>query len=456
MSGYLNQVRSEEENVLYVISGDMVQGSLIDADYKGISTMEIMNYLAPDVVALGNHEFDYGLPHLLFLEKVANFPIVNANLYIKGFGRRMMRPYHTIKKAGMEILFTGIITEKIMDALKQDELIGSFVTLEEASQEVGKICDAYKNDDIDLTVLLTHIGLESDVALAKLLRPEWGVDMIIGGHTHSFMEKPIKENGVLIAQAGSGTDQIGRFDIVVDDDTNSIVDYTWKLLPINEELAKPDKKLAEFIDSFKNEVDRKYSVVLTKFATELTHPKREVETTLGNAVADALAEFAQTEVMLVGSGSIRVQKLGPVVTKKDFLACFPYDDSLSRHVVTGDQLKKIFGHIMRPENRDGEGECYQINQGIEAVYSDKTKKLKTLKVGGKPVEDKQTYSVCMQGFHFNNCEAYLGLTKKELTASGRSKTVTTSAQEVLDVYWREHQHLQSRIEGRLQYNSLLI
>ena len=91
LSGYINQVRAEEENVLYVISGDMVQGSLIDADYKGISTMEIMNYLAPDVVALGNHEFDYGLPHLLFLEKVANFPIVNANLYIKNYGRRLMR-----------------------------------------------------------------------------------------------------------------------------------------------------------------------------------------------------------------------------------------------------------------------------------------------------------------------------------------------------------------------------
>jgi 5'-nucleotidase len=53
LSGYINQVRSEEENVLYVIAGDLVQGSLIDAEYKGISTMEIMNYLAPDVVALG-------------------------------------------------------------------------------------------------------------------------------------------------------------------------------------------------------------------------------------------------------------------------------------------------------------------------------------------------------------------------------------------------------------------
>jgi 5'-nucleotidase len=251
LSGYLNQVRKEEENVLYVIAGDMVQGSLIDSEYKGISTMEIMNYLSPDVVALGNHEFDYGLPHLLLLEKMANFPVVNANLYIKKYQRRMMRPYHVIKKAGFDILFTGIITEKIMDTLKTDGLIGSIVSLEEASQEVGKICNAYKNDDIDLTILLTHIGLESDIALAKMLDPAWGVDIIIGGHSHSILDKPQKVNNILIAQAGVGTNQIGRFDITVDDDTNSIIESRWQLIEINEHLAKPDQSLLDYISNTK-------------------------------------------------------------------------------------------------------------------------------------------------------------------------------------------------------------
>lgn len=171
LSSYINKVRQEEENVLYVIAGDMVQGSLIDTEYKGISTMEIMNYLDPDVVALGNHEFDYGLPHLLFLEKMANFPIVNANLYIKKYNKRLMQSHLILKKAGFDILFTGIITEKVMDSLNKDKLISSFVTLEEASHEIEKICDVYKNDDIDLTVILTHIGFESDVELAKLISP---------------------------------------------------------------------------------------------------------------------------------------------------------------------------------------------------------------------------------------------------------------------------------------------
>jgi len=58
LSGYLNKVREKEENVIYAIAGDMVQGSLIDSEYKGVSTIEIMNYLSPDVVTLGNHELD--------------------------------------------------------------------------------------------------------------------------------------------------------------------------------------------------------------------------------------------------------------------------------------------------------------------------------------------------------------------------------------------------------------
>lgn len=451
LSGYINKVREEEENVLYVISGDMVQGSLIDAEYKGISTMEIMNYLSPDVVALGNHEFDYGLPHLLFLEKMANFPIVNANLYIKNYHKRLMRSHHIINKAGLDILFTGIITEKIMDALKLDPLIGSFVSLEEASREVGKICDAFKRDDIDLTVILTHIGFESDVKLAKLLKPEWGVDLIIGGHSHTFLEKAVEENGVIIIQAGVGTDQIGRLDLIVDDDTNKIVDYKWKLMPINQNLCEPDKKLEKFINSFKKTVDKKYSVVVTRFQKVLTHPKREIETELGNLFADIFAESFDSDVVLVGSGSIRVNSLGPVVTLKDLLSCFPYDDLLCKHEITGKSLRKIFSHIMRIENRDGEGECYQVNGNVRAVYDDKKRGLAELLVKGQPVKDSLTYTITMQGFHFKNAENYLSVLPKEFEASGKSKTVTTSAQEVFKEYLMSHQNLNRIVEGRLVY-----
>ena len=451
LSGYINKVRQEEENVIYVISGDMVQGSLIDMEYKGASTIEIMNYLAPDVVALGNHELDYGLPHLLFLEKIANFPIVNANLYIKKFNKRLMSPYLILRKAGFDILFTGIITEKVMDALKQDSLIGSFVTLEEASQEVGKITNAYKNDDIDLTIILTHIGFDSDKELAKLLKPEWGVDMIIGGHSHTVLEEPARVNNILITQAGVGSDQVGRFDIVVDDDTNSIVEYKWQLIPINESLAPPDENLEKFINSFKEAVDRKYNTIICKLAKVVTHPAREVETSLGNLIADAFAQASECDLMLVGSGSIRTKELGPIVTLNNFRSCFPYNDSLNRFSVDGSKLKKIFSYFMRKDNRNGEGECYQVNSGVKAIYDDTKCRLVSLEVKGRPVSESEVYTICMQGYHANNSATYLNITNEELIENEKHKVVSTSAVEVLEEYLRNNQNMSASIEGRLIY-----
>ena len=453
LSGYVNQVRKEEENVLYVISGDMVQGSLIDSEFKGISTIEIMNYIAPDVVTLGNHEIDYGLPHLLFLEKMANFPIVNANMYIAKYSKRLMQPYLILNVAGFDIMFIGILTEAVLQSLKMDRLVGTFISLEEASREVGKICNAYKDEDIDLTVLLTHIGFESDKELAALLNPEWGVDMIIGGHSHTILEQPASVNDILIAQAGTGTDQIGRFDIVVDDDTNSIVDWKWQLLPVDGSLAEPDGDLQKFIDSLKEEVDRKYSTIMGRLAQKLTHPRREEETSLGNLFADIFAERAQVDVAFVGSGSIRGTELGPLVTLGDYTAIFPFDDALHRFTITGAQLKQIFKHILRPENRDREGECYQVSKGVKAVYVDAARDLETLTINGQAVKDGDQYTICLQGYHYENSAQNIGLTTEELTALQPSRVVTTSVLDVLEEYLRSHQNLSSKVEGRLTFKT---
>ncbi|MDR3053067.1 MAG: metallophosphoesterase, partial [Coriobacteriales bacterium] len=120
LSGYVEKVRRENPNVLYCIAGDMLQGSLIDSEFKGISTISIMNLLHPDIVSLGNHEVDYGLAHLLFLERCAAFPIVNANLFIKNPYTRLFAPYKIFKRGGMRIMFIGIITEEVLAGIKSD------------------------------------------------------------------------------------------------------------------------------------------------------------------------------------------------------------------------------------------------------------------------------------------------------------------------------------------------
>jgi 5'-nucleotidase/UDP-sugar diphosphatase len=451
LSGYINQVRREQENTLFVIAGDMLQGSVIDSEFRGTSTMEIMNYLCPDVVSLGNHEFDYGLPHLLFLEKVASFPIVNANLYLKTHHKRLMRPHLIIEKAGFSILFIGIITEKIMADIAKDQQIASFITLSEASEEVGRICNAYKNDDIDLTVLLTHIGFESDKELAAMLRPEWGVDMIIGGHSHTILEQPASINNILIAQAGVGTDQIGRFDILVDDDTNSIVEWKWQLVPINGDCAQPDQQLQDYIQQYKTTVDRKYSTIICRLADTITHPRREVETALGNLTADALMDNARADMVLVGSGFIRSDQLGPMVTLGNFTTCFPFQESLTRCAVTGEQVNHIFNFIMRPQNRNGEGECYQVSRGVQATYSESDQRLEWLTLNGEAVVAGRTYTICLPEYHFRNAKRFLDVSTEELSTLSMPRTVTTSIPETLEEYLRTHQGLSGAVEGRLVY-----
>lgn len=292
---------------------------------------------------------------------------------------------------------------------------------------------------------------DSKKKLAKMLKPEWGVDIIIGGHSHTVLEQPEKINNILIAQAGVGSNQIGRFDIEVDDDTNSIVKWTWKLIPITSDMAKPDKRLVNYIESYKTIVDKKYNCILGKTAIKLTHPKREIETSLGNLFADAFAEASECDVAFMGSGAIRGKELGPLITLQDFLTVFPYDDTYHRFVISGLKLKKIFEHFMRKENRLGEGECYQVNSKVKAIYSEKEKKLVSLNIDNAPVENTKKYTFSVAEYHYNCSKDYLNLTQEELNESGKSKVITTSVQEVMEEFLRNNQNISKKVEGRMVY-----
>ena len=110
LAGYVNKVRQEKENVIYAVAGDMFRGSVIDSEYQGLSTIDLMNTLRPDVATIGNHEVDYGFAHLLFLEKCTKFPLINANLFITMNNSRIFTPYINVDVGGMRIMFIGIMS----------------------------------------------------------------------------------------------------------------------------------------------------------------------------------------------------------------------------------------------------------------------------------------------------------------------------------------------------------
>ena len=451
LSGYVNKVRNEEKNVIYTISGDMFRGSLIDSEFQGISTIEIMNLLAPDVVTLGNHEVDYGLAHLLFLEKCATFPIINANMYLKLNGVRLFNSHIILKIDGMNVLFIGILTADVLASTKSEGLIGTMVDIEDAAIEVGKICDAYRNVDIDFTVLLTHIGFEEDKKLAAALDPAWGVDVIIGGHSHTYLTEPCEVAGIPIVQAAIGTDQIGRFDIMVDTDTNAIDTYTWQCIPITDENCPRDLALEELMKKYTSITDKKYGRILTRFPRAYTHPQRNMETELGDLMAEGFREQLGVELVMLGSGSIRKPILGPIVTLGDFMEIFPFGGPLFSFLLTGAQLRRAVAFMLREESfLDGEhNEWYQFSRGFCCEYDRPTHTILSLKMNGKEVGDGDQFSVVMQRFHYLSMKEFLNLDPDEVKQNGQPIEAATHAPNVLEEYFARHELVKLDGEPRL-------
>ena len=449
LSGYVKKIRSEKQNVIYANAGDMFRGSVIDSEYQGLSTIDLMNNLRPDVATIGNHEVDYGFAHLLFLEKCARFPIVNANLFVTMNNARLFTPYLQIERGGMRVLFIGLLTQEVISATKQEKVIGSFIDVADAARQVGIICDSYRTKETDMVVLLTHIGIENDRALAEMLNPDWGVDLIIGGHTHTFMDEPEVVNGVPIAQAGTGSGQIGRFDITYDADRHAISGWTWQCVPITPETAPEDPVIADLLAEFKSRTDTKYRRIVTTFARKLTHPSRIRETELGNLYADLLQADSSFDLMIMGSGSIRKQELGPIVEYQDMVENTPFDDALWMLKVTGAQLRRMILFVLRDEAWEGHTEFYQYSKGIRIVYQKRTRTLKEFRFRGQPVRDDQEILICLQSYHYNNFYEFFGVPLEEVAANMKPRIIATSLLGVLEELMSTQNGLDAHVEGRL-------
>ena len=451
LSGYIKEVREKEPNTIYAIAGDMFRGSIIDSEYKGFSTIELMNFLAPDIATLGNHEVDYGLAHLLFLEKCAKFPIVNANMYVKTNHSRLFNPYKILNVNGLNILFIGIITDEVLASTRSEEIIGTFVDVWDAAKQVGVIIDNYKTTKIDLTVLLTHIGFDKDQELAKLMNPDWGVDLIIGGHTHTYLDEPCVVNGIPIVQVGVGTDQIGRFDITIDTDEHKMIDYKWQCLPINSKLCKKDEILEDVLKSYKNETDRKYSRIITNFKRPLTHPSRYQETELGNLFADLLQVDSSFDVMLYASGSIRLDSLGPIVQYQDLKECLPYNGTVYMLEVTGKQFRHMMKYMLRDEALapGAHSEFYQVSKGVKMVYNKAKHEFEEFSLNGNEIKDDDMIKIAVQDYHYNNFDEFFDVPLAEVLANKKARVVITDDFSIFEELLCSMNQVDAKIEGRI-------
>ncbi len=215
---YFDQVHKENDNVLIVDAGDFSQGTPYFTVFKGDMEIELMNALGYDVVAVGNHEFDNGTEELARRLRNADFTAVCANYDFSDTPLSgIIKPYTIVEKAGKKIGIIGILTDLSIMVSKKN--IEGLVYMDPISVSNKWAKYLKKKEKCDLIIVLSHIGYDegnvSDIILAENSK---FIDIIIGGHSHTFLEtekiyKNLRGKDVLIVQNGDKGGWVGRFDI---------------------------------------------------------------------------------------------------------------------------------------------------------------------------------------------------------------------------------------------------
>jgi 5'-nucleotidase len=219
----INEIRKQEKNVLLLDDGDVFQGTPYFNFYGGELEFKLMSKMGYDAGTLGNHDFDAGLDGLNKQLLHADFPILNANYdFSNTLLKDKFKPYKVFQKGGIRIGVFGIGIK--LEGLVPAKLYGDTVYNDplEAARKMSEILR--KEEHCNLVICLSHLGyrykdaMVSDEVIAKQTE---GIDLIIGGHTHTFMEAPasVKNsagNEVLIFQVGWAGINLGRVDFFLE------------------------------------------------------------------------------------------------------------------------------------------------------------------------------------------------------------------------------------------------
>lgn len=210
----IDQIRKENKNVLLFDAGDFLQGTPYFNLFKGEVEVKAMNLMGYDAATLGNHEFDYGLEILEKVVREANFPIVSSNYdFSQTALKNLIKPFIILKKDGVRIGVIGInIQPRGLIAAGNYEGMKFLDPVKTANEMAELLTTKYK---CDMIVCLSHLGYNADLNLAESTR---GIDLIVGGHSHTYMKEPaIRKNldnkEVTIFQTNGRGVYVGRLDI---------------------------------------------------------------------------------------------------------------------------------------------------------------------------------------------------------------------------------------------------
>jgi len=383
----LEKLRQKKPSIL-LSAGDMIQGDNWANLFQGKSVIELMNALEFDAMVVGNHEFDFGQDVLKKRILEARFPILGANVE----GLDLLKPYIVKEIAGIKVAIVGVVTEDTPVSTHPKNVKGLiFLSPEET---VEKYIKELKNQ-VDLIIVLSHIGHHADRKLAEKIK---GIDVIIGGHSHTKIEKHVLINETIIVQAWEHGKALGVLDLtLIDDKITKFDGYLQEIIPeeINENIC-----IKAIVDKYNEIVDSVLNEKIGIAQTDLDGGNvRKRETNLGNLVADIVRQTAETDVAIINAGGLRASIKKGDVTVKDVYSVLPFNNYIVAIKLTGKQIKEALEHGVGAVEK-GEGRFPQVS-GIRFSYYPKNKpgyRINEVFIKGKPLEIDKEYSVAITDF----------------------------------------------------------
>lgn len=490
----VNEVRAEKPDALLVDAGDVFSGTLYFNEFKGQADLEFMNIMGYDVMTFGNHEFDLGSSpegHKALADfiKAAKFPFVSSNVNfskdpsLQGLFSDLIsskpengKIYNGIVKEinGQKVGFFGLTTAETADIASPGE-----VKFEDYLKEAEKAVKAFEDMGINKIVAVTHIGYDDDAAIdndLELAAKVDGIDVIIGGHSHTRLEKPVvinkDENGAaknttLIVQAYQYNEYLGTLDVQFDD-KGDIINYEGELLKVADykEDAKAAEALKKYSDKIK-EIKETETGAIAEF--ELKNPRqsdensdgssvRANETALGNLITDGmLAKAKQYDANIImalqNGGGIRAAINKGPITVGEVIAVLPFGNTLATMKLTGAELKEAFEISLGSLPKENGGFLHV--SGAKVTYdSSKAKGNRVVSVEYKntdgsytKIEDAKSYTIATNAFTAKGGDGYDVF--KKAYEQGRVKDLGLSDWENLRDHVVSLKNVAPKVEGRI-------
>ena len=193
-AGFVDQFRKEHPDVLLFDCGDFSQGTPYYNLYQGEVEVKAMNLMKYDAITIGNHEFDFGLDNMARLFKMANFPVVCSNYDFEGTVLEgLVKPYVILKRNGVKIGIFGLSPQ--LEGLVQQSKCEGIVYHKPAAVANRMVMILKDQEKCDVVICLSHLGISrnagvDDVYDNVVIPQTHGIDLVLGGHTHTFLEKP--------------------------------------------------------------------------------------------------------------------------------------------------------------------------------------------------------------------------------------------------------------------------